>query len=169
MKIRVFRWLAVVGLAGVFATTAIAAGNAHQQRTAGIKVGVSLAGYSTDFWSSYVAFEKAAAKQYGVTLVGPISANGDAGKQATQIRALIDQGVNALIINPVDSAAIEPTLAYAASRTTAITSLTPPRRQQSTWQTSIAPSWSSCLKTTRFWTCSPVATRIGATASRMRR
>ena len=116
MKIRVFRWLAVVGLAGVFATTAIAAGNAHQQRTASIKVGVSLAGYSTDFWSSYVAFEKAAGTKYGVSLVGPISSNGDAGKQATQIRTLIDEGVNALIINPVDSAAIAPTLAYAASK-----------------------------------------------------
>ena len=57
-----------------------------------------------------------AGKKYGVSLVGPISANGDAGKQATQIRSLIDQGVNALIINPVDSAAIAPTLAYAASK-----------------------------------------------------
>src|SRR5207247_3373917 len=73
VKIRVFRWLAVVGLAGVFATTALAAGNAHTQRTAAIKIGVSLAGYSTDFWSSYVAFEKAAGKKYSVSLVGPIS------------------------------------------------------------------------------------------------
>ena len=57
---------------------------------------------------------------------------------------------------------------FAASSTTASTSLTPPSRQQSSWQTSIAPSCSSCLKTTRFCTCSPVATRTGATASRMR-
>src|SRR5204862_3123691 len=92
-----------------------ASGGVHTQK-ASIKVGVSLAGYSTDFWSSYVAFEKAAGKKYGVSLVGPISANGDAGKQATQIRTLIDEGVNALIINPVDSAAIAPTLDYAASK-----------------------------------------------------
>ena len=116
MKIRVLRWVAVVGLTGVLATAAIAAGNGHEQRAAGIKVGVSLAGYSTDFWSSYVSFEKAAATKYGVSLVGPISSNGDAGKQATQIRTLIDEGVNALIINPVDSAAIAPTLSYAASK-----------------------------------------------------
>jgi simple sugar transport system substrate-binding protein/ribose transport system substrate-binding protein len=108
--------LVAIALVGVLATAAFGAGRSQAHRAAGIKVGVSLAGYSTDFWSSYVAFEKAAAKQYGVTLVGPISANGDAGKQATQIRTLIDQGVNALIINPVDSAAIEPTLAYAASK-----------------------------------------------------
>ena len=62
-------------------------------------MGVSLAGYSTDFWSSYVAFEKQCAK-YDVSLVGPISANGDAGKQATQIRKLIDQGVDALDHEP---------------------------------------------------------------------
>jgi ABC-type sugar transport system substrate-binding protein len=104
-------------LTGVFVTAAFAGSNGDAQKKAGsLKIGVSLAGYSTDFWSSYVAFEKAAATKYGVSLVGPISSNGDAGKQATQIRSLIDQGVNALIINPVDSAAIAPTLAYAASK-----------------------------------------------------
>jgi ABC-type sugar transport system substrate-binding protein len=116
VKIRSKGGLVAIGLVLVLAMTALAAGRAQAHRAAGITVGVSLAGYSTDFWSSYVAFEKAAAKKYGVTLVGPISANGDAGKQATQIKNLIDQGVNALIINPVDSAAIEPTLAYAASK-----------------------------------------------------
>ena len=116
MKTRLFGVLAIVGLVGVLSTTSFAAGQGHAQTKKGITIGVSLAGYSTDFWSSYVAFEKAAAAKNGVTLVGPISANGDAGKQATQIKTLIDQGVNSLIINPVDSAAIAPTLAYAASK-----------------------------------------------------
>ena len=39
----------------------------------------------------------------------------------------------------------------------------------SIWQTSIAPACSSCLKITRFCTCSPVATWIGAIAPRDRR
>ena len=106
----------IVALALVGASAALASTGSPAKSAADIKVGVSLAGYSTDFWSSYVAFEKAAAKKYGVSLVGPISANGDAGKQATQIRTLISQGVKALIINPVDSAAIKPTLDYAASK-----------------------------------------------------
>ena len=113
MKHRVGGALLAIGLAGILATTAFATSG---RRSSDLKVGVSLAGYSTDFWSSYVAFEKAAGKKYGVSLVGPISANGDAGKQATQIRTLISQGVKALIINPVDSAAIKPTLDYAASK-----------------------------------------------------
>jgi ABC-type sugar transport system substrate-binding protein len=115
VKVRLFGVLALVGLAGVLTTAALAAGQGHAQKKS-ITVGVSLAGYSTDFWSAYVAFEKLAAAKYGVKLDGPISANGDAGQQATQIRTLIDSGVNALIINPVDSAAIAPTLAYAASK-----------------------------------------------------
>jgi len=116
VKTRLFGVLAIVGLVGVLSTTSFAAGQGHTQSSKTITIGVSLAGYSTDFWSSYVAFEKAAAAKNGVTLVGPISANGDAGKQATQIKTLIDQGVSSLIINPVDSAAIAPTLAYAASK-----------------------------------------------------
>jgi ABC-type sugar transport system substrate-binding protein len=113
---RLIGGLVAIALVGLLATAALGAGSSHTRKAATIKVGVSLAGYSTDFWSSYVAFEKAAGTKYGVTLVGPISADGDAGKQATQIRTLIDQGVNALIINPVDSAAIAPTLDYAASK-----------------------------------------------------
>jgi ribose transport system substrate-binding protein len=116
VKARLYGGLLLVGLAGVLATAALAAGNGHARKSAGIKIGISLAGYSTDFWSSYVAFEKSAGTKYGVSLVGPISSNGDAGKQATQIRTLISQGVDALIVNPVDSAAIAPTLAYAASK-----------------------------------------------------
>jgi ribose transport system substrate-binding protein len=115
VKTHVMRGLVLIGLAGVLASSALAANRGHTQKST-IDIGVSLAGYSTDFWSSYVAFEKQAATKYGVKLVGPISSNGDAGKQATQIRTLIDQGVKALIINPVDSAAIAPTLAYAASK-----------------------------------------------------
>ena len=52
----------------------------------------------------------------------------------------------------------------AASSRIARFSLMPPTRQASIWTTSIASACSSCLKITRFCTCSPVATRTGATA-----
>ena len=52
----------------------------------------------------------------------------------------------------------------AASRRMARFSLTPPTRQASICTTSIASACSSCLKITRFCTCSPVATRTGRTA-----
>jgi ribose transport system substrate-binding protein len=116
VKTRLIGGLLALAVIGAVATTALGAGRGQAHTAGSVKIGVSLAGYSTDFWSAYVSFEKAAAKKYGVSLVGPISSDGDAGKQATQIRALIDQGVNALIINPVDSAAIAPTLAYAQAK-----------------------------------------------------
>jgi len=97
VKARLIGAVLALGLAGALATAAFAATAAGTKRAASVKVGVSLAGYSTDFWSSYVAFEKAAATKYGVSLVGPISADGDAGKQATQIRQLITQGVNEVL------------------------------------------------------------------------
>src|SRR5439155_21536002 len=119
-RVKTTRVLAGLGatalLIGALATTAFASSSSHSRTAKTFKIGVSLAGYSTDFWSSYVAFEKQAGTKYGVSLVGPISSDGDAAKQATQIRTLISQGVNALIVNPVDSAAIAPTLAYAASK-----------------------------------------------------
>ena len=49
------------------------------------------------------------AKQDGITLDGPISANGDAATQASQLQTCINQKVNALLVNPVDSAAISTT------------------------------------------------------------
>jgi ribose transport system substrate-binding protein len=77
-------------------------------------VGVSLAGYSTDFWAAYVQYEATDAKQLGLTLDGPISANGDAATQSSQIQTMINQHVNALLVNPVDSAAISTVDALAA-------------------------------------------------------
>ena len=56
-----------------------------------------------------------------------------------------------------------------AMKSTLSTSLTPARRHESIWQTSIASAWKSCLNTIRLCACSPVATPIpcGFSARRM--
>ena len=58
---------------------------------------------------------------------------------------------------------------FAAINKTARTSLTPARRTESIWQTSMASAWKSCLKTILLCACSPVATPIpcGLRAFRM--
>jgi hypothetical protein len=58
---------------------------------------------------------------------------------------------------------------FLAISRTAKTSLTPPSRQASIWQKSIASACRSCLNRTRFWQCSPVATFMpyGCNAFRM--
>jgi hypothetical protein len=49
---------------------------------------------------------------------------------------------------------------FVAMKSTLSTSLTPARRHESIWHTSIASAWSSCLNTIRLCACSPVATPI---------
>jgi simple sugar transport system substrate-binding protein/ribose transport system substrate-binding protein len=80
------------------------------------KLGVSLTFNNTDFWTNYITYEQKFATQYHATLIGPLVANNDAGKQLTDVRTLIQEGAQALIVNPVDSAAIAPALDYAASK-----------------------------------------------------
>jgi ribose transport system substrate-binding protein len=83
---------------------------------ANFKLGVSLTFNNTDFWTNYIAYETKFAHQYNATLIGPLVANNNAAQQITDVHTLIQEGAQALIINPVDSAAIAPALDYAASK-----------------------------------------------------
>jgi len=83
---------------------------------ASFKLGVSLTFNNTDFWTNYISYETKFAAQYKATLIGPLVANNNAAQQITDIHTLIQEGAQALIVNPVDSAAIAPALDYAASK-----------------------------------------------------
>jgi ribose transport system substrate-binding protein len=91
--------------------------------SAGFKLGVSLTFNNTDFWTNYISYETKFAAQYKATLIGPLVANNDAAKQITDIHTLIQEGAQALIVNPVDSAAIAPALDYAASKNIPVVSV----------------------------------------------
>src|SRR6202790_4971376 len=90
---------------------------------ASFKLGVSLTFNNTDFWTNYITYETKFATQYKATLIGPLVANNDAGKQITDIHTLIQEGAQALIVNPVDSAAIAPALDFAASKNVPVVSV----------------------------------------------
>jgi ribose transport system substrate-binding protein len=90
---------------------------------ASFKLGVSLTFNNTDFWTNYITYEKQFAAQYNATLLGPLVANNDAAQQSTDIKTLIQEGAQALIVNPVDSAAIAPSLDYAASKNIPVVSV----------------------------------------------
>jgi ribose transport system substrate-binding protein len=114
VKRRVGLIVGVIGVASVLMTSVIGGAAASAKSSGKIKVCVSLAGYSTGFWAAYVQYEAKFAKQDGLTLVGPVSANGDAATQASQIQTCINQHVNVLLLNPVDSSAISASDALAA-------------------------------------------------------
>ncbi len=90
---------------------------------ASFKLGVSLTFNNTDFWTNYIKYETQFATQYNATLIGPLVANNDAAKQITDIHTLIQEGAQALIVNPVDSAAIAPALDFAASKSIPVVSV----------------------------------------------
>jgi simple sugar transport system substrate-binding protein/ribose transport system substrate-binding protein len=90
---------------------------------ASFKLGVSLTFNNTDFWTNYITYETKFASQYNATLIGPLVANNDPAKQITDIHTLIQEGAQALIVNPVDSAAIAPALDYAASKNVPVISV----------------------------------------------
>ena len=90
---------------------------------ANFKLGVSLTFNNTDFWTNYIKYETQFATQYNATLIGPLVANNDSAKQISDIHTLIQEGAQALIVNPVDSAAIAPALDFAASKNIPVVSV----------------------------------------------
>ncbi|HEV2581359.1 MAG TPA: sugar ABC transporter substrate-binding protein [Ktedonobacteraceae bacterium] len=90
---------------------------------ANFKLGVSLTFNNTDFWTNYISYETKFAAQYNATIIGPLVANNDAAQQITDIHTLIQEGAQALIVNPVDSAAIAPALQFAASKNIPVVSV----------------------------------------------
>jgi len=85
------------------------------------KIGVVLTYNFPGFWGNYLSYESKYETELGVKLVGPLVANveakgNEAAQQITDVKSLIAQGVQALIVNPADSAAIAPALDYAKSK-----------------------------------------------------
>lgn len=75
----------------------------------GLKIGFSQVTLQSPFYVQLRNGAEAAAKAGGDTLIF-LDANGDVSKQNNDIQDLITQGVNALIINPVNPDAVVPSL-----------------------------------------------------------
>jgi simple sugar transport system substrate-binding protein/ribose transport system substrate-binding protein len=110
----------MTGAVAVLATLAVACGGSsgNTGNTSTPKIGVVLTYNLPGFWGNYLKYESTYESQLGVQLIGPkvanVEANGnEAAQQILDVKALIAQGVQALIINPADSAAIGPALDYA--------------------------------------------------------
>jgi ribose transport system substrate-binding protein len=75
------------------------------------------AGYLTDpFQAIEVNKTIEAAKQAGMKTLPVTNANGDAGKQVTDIHNLVGEGAQAILVMPADSEAIVPALSFASTK-----------------------------------------------------
>ena len=95
-------------LAGILAAASMLAltASAHAE---GLKIGFSQVTLQSPFYVQLKNGAEAAAKAGGDTLIF-LDANGDVTKQNNDIQDLITQGVNAIIINPVNPEAVVPAL-----------------------------------------------------------
>jgi ribose transport system substrate-binding protein len=81
-------------------------------------------GFLTDpFQAIQVDLTIAGAKAAGLKTLPVANANGDAGKQITDMRNLIAQGAQGIILVPTDSDAIVPGLKFAASKNVPVVSI----------------------------------------------
>ena len=84
-----------------------------------IKVGIALTYNNTPFWSAYISYEQQFAKQMGVQLIGPLvccdTYGSDAPLQNQQVKDLVNEGAQAIVLNPEDASAMGPGLQDAAA------------------------------------------------------
>jgi len=112
-----------VGLVGLLVGVVAACGGTSGSNASSStpKIGVVLTYNLPGFWSNYLSYEQKTESDQGVKLIGPDIANVEAKgnevqQQISDVRTLISQGVQALIVNPADSSAIAPALDYAKSK-----------------------------------------------------
>jgi ABC-type sugar transport system substrate-binding protein len=114
----------LVVAAGLVAPALSAASTASTASAATtIKVGVALTYNNTAFWAAYIQYEQQYAKQLGITLLGPLLAGTSASLQNTQMENLVNEGAQAIIVNPESAVSMGPALAYAAKHHVGVVSV----------------------------------------------
>lgn len=106
----VIRGVAAVSLMTMLPSLSRSASQKH------LKVGYNVATLANPFFQGMTKGVVDAAKQFpGMTLLNT-NANGDANTQASMVVDLINQGVNALILNPINANAIVPVVQQAGKK-----------------------------------------------------
>ena len=100
--------------ASAAATSAAASAASSSPAASGqIKVGVSLTYNNTAFWAAYINYEQQYAQQMNVKLIGPLLSAASASVQNQQIQQLVNEGAQAIIVNPETATSLGPAIAYA--------------------------------------------------------
>ncbi|MBO0805561.1 MAG: sugar ABC transporter substrate-binding protein [Nocardiopsaceae bacterium] len=81
-----------------------------------VTIGVDLTYNNTAFWAAYINYEQQYAKQKNVKLLGPLLAQANAATQNQQIENLVNEGAQAIIVNPETATSLGPAISYATAR-----------------------------------------------------
>jgi simple sugar transport system substrate-binding protein/ribose transport system substrate-binding protein len=88
-------------------------GSATAGSSGQVTIGVDLTYNNTAFWSAYINYETQYAQQMHVKLLGPLLAAANASLQNQQIEQLVNEGAQAIIVNPETATSLGPAISYA--------------------------------------------------------
>jgi len=91
--------------------TSTASGSASGQVT----IGVDLTYNNTAFWAAYINYETQYAASMHVKLLGPLLSAASASLQNQQIEQLVNEGAQAIVVNPETATSLGPAISYATA------------------------------------------------------
>jgi ABC-type sugar transport system substrate-binding protein len=80
-----------------------------------VTIGVDLTYNNTAFWAAYINYEQQYASQMHIKLLGPLLAAANASLQNQQIETLVNEGAQAIIVNPETATSLGPAINYATA------------------------------------------------------
>ena len=99
---------------GTGSTASSSAGGTTSSSASGqVTIGVDLTYNNTAFWSAYINYETQYAQQMHVKLLGPLLAAANASLQNQQIEQLVNEGAQAIVVNPETATSLGPAISYA--------------------------------------------------------
>jgi ABC-type sugar transport system substrate-binding protein len=104
----------IAGMAGCGSSSSSPA-SASTSKSAPITIGVDLTYNNTAFWAAYINYETQYASQLHIKLIGPLLAAANAGLQNQQIEELVNEGAQAIVVNPETATSLGPAISYAAA------------------------------------------------------
>jgi simple sugar transport system substrate-binding protein/ribose transport system substrate-binding protein len=99
--------------------TAAASSSASGQVT----VGIDLTYNNTAFWAAYINYEQQYAQQMHIKLLGPLLAAANASLQNQQIEQLVNEGAQAIVVNPETATSLGPAISYATAHNVQLVSV----------------------------------------------
>ena len=97
-------------------TASSSAGGAASSSASGqVTIGVDLTYNNTAFWSAYINYETQYAQQMHVKLLGPLLSAASASLQNQQIEQLVNEGAQAIVVNPETATSLGPAISYATA------------------------------------------------------
>src|ERR1700746_90345 len=80
-----------------------------------VTIGVDLTYNNTAFWAAYISYETQYAQQMHVKLLGPLLAAANASLQNQPIEQPVDEGAQAIVVNPETAPSLGPAISYATA------------------------------------------------------